>query len=406
MLRFWSRVALLFFIVGGAMGLLMRLTAVLPIASMDYGFMKQGHSHVAFLGWGYLALMVLLIHNFLPTGTLRLKKYRWNLGLTSLFVAGMVFSFPLTGYKAISIGLLMLFLVISCILVFHFLKDLNKTKSTGLSKSFVKAAFLFYLLSGMGPMALGPIVVLFGKTPVYYLAVYYYLHFLYNGFFVFAIFGLLMKYYEVQRKPANRNSELKGARRFFLWSFLACIPAYALSALWLEPPLVIFVIGGTAALFQLLGFSYFLPVLKPLVKTFSGVTRVLFLASMISYLMKIILQLLSAHPSLALKVYHAKSYVVIGYIHLVVLGFISTFLLAWMMESGAMKRKSRIADFGVLGLLLGILITELLLFLKGLFQWLQVSGFPNFNEWLLVSSTLIPLSLLILWLNQIKKPSS
>ena len=317
---------------------------------MDYGFMKQGHSHVAFLGWDrYLALMVLLIHHFLPVGSLSLKKYRWNLGLTTLLVGGMVFSFPMTGYKVISITLLMFFLVVSCILVFHFLKDLNKTHSTGLSISFIKAAIFFYLLSGVGPMALGPIVVLFGKTPVYYLTVYYYLHFLYNGFFVFAIFGLLMKYYERSDKMENRNMEMTGARRFFLWSLLACIPAYALSALWLEPPLVIYIVGGVSALFQLFGFFYFTPVLKSLTKCFSGVTRTLFLVSMISYFIKITLQLLSAHPQLALKVYHAKSYVVIGYIHLVVLGFVSTFLLAWIIQSGALKLKGRITDFGVPG---------------------------------------------------------
>jgi len=316
-----------------------------PLDALDYGSMRQEHSHVAFLGWGYIALMVLLIRSFLPEGTLGLKKYTWNMGITSVSIFGMIFSFPMMGYKALSIGLLLLFLVLSCLLVFYFLQDFRKTNPKGVSKSFVLAAFFFYLLSGIGPIALGPIVILFGKTPVYYLAVYYYLHFLYNGFFVFAIFGLVMKYMESQIKLEGPVRTQKGAGKFFLWSFIACVPAYALSALWLEPHWIVFLIGGVSATLQLAGFMYFLPYLNLVAKKLRGFIKILFSISMISFGFKLVMQFFSAFPPLALKTYQAKSFVVIGYIHLVVLGFFSAFLLAWIISSGVLKLNNFIADW-------------------------------------------------------------
>ncbi|KAA3638182.1 MAG: hypothetical protein DWQ02_05460 [Bacteroidetes bacterium] len=393
MFRFWSIIAFVFFIIGGVMGLLMRFVAVFPMESMDYGFMRQGHSHVAFLGWGYLALMVLLVKSFLPAGTLDRKVYRWNLWLTVLSVAGMIFSFPLTGYKALSIALLMVFLVLSCWLVILFLKDFRQTSPKGISRSFVYAAFLFYLLSGIGPLALGPIVILYGKTNIYYLAVYYYLHFLYNGFFVFAIFGLIYKYLE----SLNRVKANNGGKRFFQYSFIACIPAYALSALWLDPPVYVFWVAGASAILQLIGFFYFFFDLRSLIGRFNGMLKKLFLLVIVSFGTKLIMQGLSAIPALAMKTYQAKSYVVIGYIHLVVLGFISAFLLTWLFKEKSFDPTKKVSKVGVWIFFIGFFVSEAILFSKGLMQWLQTGGLGQFQELLLVFSTLIPLSLLVLW---------
>ncbi len=375
------------------MGLLLRFTAVFPIELMDYGFMRQGHSHVAFLGWGYLALMVLLVKVFLPEGTLERKVYRWNLWLTTISVAGMIFSFPLTGYKTISIALLMLFLVFSCWLVLLFLKDFRKTGPQGVSRSFIYGGFFFYLLSGIGPLALGPIVIMFGKTAVYYLAVYYYLHFLYNGFFVFAIFGLVYKFMEGEKG----QKENPNGRKFFLFLSIACVPAYALSALWLNPPAYVFLIGGFAALMQLIGLIYFLFDFRTLSQGFKGIVKMLFLLAMTSFVLKLTMQALSALPLLAMKTYQAKSYVVIGYIHLVVLGFISAFLLTWMLKEKVLNRTRKVAKIGIWIFFVGFFGSEAILFSKGLTQWLQRGGLNQFHELLLVFSTLIPLSLLVLW---------
>lgn len=402
MFRFWSLIAFVFFIIGGVMGLLMRMVAVFPLDSMDYGFMRQGHSHVAFLGWGYLALMVLLVKMFLPEGTLQRKSYRWNLWLTVFSVAGMIFSFPLTGYKVISIALLMLFLVLSCWLVIIFLKDFRKTNPRGVSKSFIYGSFFFYLLSGIGPFALGPIVILYGKVDIYYLAVYYYLHFLYNGFFVFALFGLLYKYLE-NEKGIIENSN---GRKFFLFSFIACVPAYALSALWLDLPEYVFLIGAGAALLQLIGLGYFFLDFKAFFHGFHGLVQKLFLLATASFTVKLVMQGLSAIPVLALKTYQAKSYVVIGYIHLVVLGFISAFLLAWLLKEKVFDRTKIVSKIGVWVFIVGFFGSEVILFSKGLMQWIQIGGFGQFYELLLVLSTLIPLSLLVLWAARTKSIKS
>lgn len=399
---FWLKIAFLFLIIGASMGLLMRMMPVFSLDRLDYGFLRQGHSHVAFLGWGYLSAMVLLIDGFLPHNSLGLKKYKWNFVLTVFFIAGMIFSFPLSGYKALSISLLILFLVASCIMVVHFWMDYRQTKPTGVSKLFVYGAFLFYLVSGVGPVALGPILIIYGKTEIYYLAVYFYLHFLYNGFFVFAIFALLMKHFEMHYGAEISFPKELRARRFFYFSFFACIPAYALSTLWTEPPLWVFVTGGTAAVFQLIGLICFLPLLRLLKGTFSGLSLKILSISMMAFLLKLLMQLLSALPWFAIKSYQAKSFVIIGYIHLVVLGFITFFLLTWIIEQGAFKMTSLIQKSALMVFALGFFLSESLLFFKGLNQWFNYGGLKNFHELLLVFSTLMPLGLLVLWAGQRK----
>ena len=363
------------------MGLVMRWFAVASIPGVEYSFLRQGHSHVAFLGWGYLAMMIFIIEAFLLANSLQLPKYRWNLIATIIFIAGMLFSFPVWGYKTVSITLLSLFLVASVVLViqllrdfFKFRKDIDVGAKAPISSYFLIAAFVWYLLSGIGPFALGPIVVFLGKGDWYHLAVYYYLHFLYNGFFVFGIGALFFKYMEAKKYAFSR----KKAIRFFGWSTAACLPAYALSTLWKDVPDWVFGMAILAGGLQLLAIAYLLPIVRSLYLDWSAGVKWLLRVVLASYILKLLFQFSSAIPALATRVYAAKSFVVVGYIHLVTLGFISLFLLAWGLLSRRFTSDHLIARLGVQLFIIGMLVTEILLFIRGLFQWIQYGGFVDF----------------------------
>lgn len=391
-LQRWLLLALVFFALSGGMGVVLRWTAVAPIVGVIFSFFRQGHSHVAFLGWGYLALVSLMIHQFLPSGSLGNRKYRWNLLLSAVFIAGMIISFPVWGYKAVSIILLSLFLVTSVVLVVYFLRDYFKTKQDGLSHYFLMAAFVWYLLSGIGPFALAPIVIFYGKGDLYHLAVYYYLHFLYNGFFAFGIGALFFKYIE----DKALSFPFGDGKRFFWLTAVACLPAYLLSTLWVGTSGVIILIAFVAGLLQLVGAFYFFRLLREL--KLDGDKFALFFLRMafISYALKVLLQLLSAIPVLTRMVYEAKSFVVIGYIHLVTLGVISSFIIAWMGMVGKMPLQGKISQIGGGLFIIGFVLSEALLFVRGAFQWFLFTGFHSFYLWLATFSSLLLIGILFL----------
>ena len=108
---------------------------------------------------------------------------------------------------------------------------------------------------------------------------------------------------------------------------VAVVPAYLLSTLYLKPPLFVYFIAGIAALLQLVALGYFLQIItngwKKISSRISSAMKFLLLMIFLSYILKVGLQLLSAFPSMAEMAYGSRQYTVTGYLHLVMLGFIT-----------------------------------------------------------------------------------
>lgn len=83
------------------MGAFLRLMMLLPVAGLDYNHFLHGHSHLAYLGWIFNAIFVALLYAYLPG---HLKKYRLLFWLLQVAVIGMLISFPIQGYAAVSIS--------------------------------------------------------------------------------------------------------------------------------------------------------------------------------------------------------------------------------------------------------------------------------------------------------------
>jgi hypothetical protein len=166
----------------------------------------------------------------------------------------------------------------------------------------------------------------------YFFAVYYYLHFQYNGVFFFAIVSLLVRLLQNNGGKIEVNL-LRKAWLFFFWS---CFPAFVLSTLWSAPGLILNVIGGAAAMAQGIG-CWFLGLV--MYKSFNGLkfrlqksSRLLLSIAGISLVLKIVLQILSAFPSVANFAYTNRPFV-IAYLHLFLIGVITFVLLAWYIEN-------------------------------------------------------------------------
>lgn len=262
--RRWVLLSFVYFIIAGCMGAFLRLQSFHPVASINYKYFLHGHSHLAFLGWVFNALFVALLYAYLPT---QVKRYQALFGLLQVSVIGMLISFPLQGYAAVSITFSTLHIFLSYAFAYKFLQDIRREaliqQKHALSVVFVKWSLFFMILSSLGPFALGAIMAKgLAGTNLYQLAIYFYLHFQYDGWFSFALFGLFFWILETSKIHFNQNP----GRYFLLGMAISCTPAYALSTLWTHPPLWVYIVATLSAILQLIALFFLIRLLYPVRK--------------------------------------------------------------------------------------------------------------------------------------------
>jgi hypothetical protein len=322
----------------------------------------HGHSHFAFTGWVTQALMTLLI-NYLPPDATVYKKYKILLYANLIAAYGMLLSFPVEGYGLISISFSVLSIFVSYLFAVFFWKDLNGLNKQSVAHSWFKAAIVLNVVSSLGAFALAFMMANKVSNPNWYLAsIYFFLHFQYNGWFFFACMGLLIAYFF---KPALNSGKLK---LIFWLFFTAFIPSYFLSTLWMAIPFWIYVIVGLSAVAQLMAWFLFILLVSHhhLVllnnKIFPQLNYLLYLSA-IALTTKLLLQAASAIPSLSQLAYGFHP-IVIGYLHLVLLGFTTLFILGYIFANNYLLfNKTTFA--GTLVFTLGIIINEVLLMIQG-----------------------------------------
>jgi len=391
-------IALSLFILSALYGLLIRLNFAFPIESFAYRNFLQSHSHVAFLGWGYLAVIGAVIWCFVPKEKTQHKVYNSTLWIILITVSLMLFSFPLVGYKLFSIVLLCLFGVTSYVLSYQLLKDVQ---GTTVAVKLIRFSIYYYLLSSLATWFLAYVLVSQGKTNLYYNTVYFYLHFLYNGFFVFALFGLLFKIFEIQHIKISKKLQ----NRFFIFLNLACIPAYVLSILWSKVSGIFNIIGFLAAVLQLISLVYLVIILKSAFDQlkWKSISKVLLKFGFMGYSLKVVIQILSSFPYFVEKSLALKPFLIIGYLHLFTLAFMSVFIFLILIELKRISIDTIGSKIGMYTFLGGVLLTEFLLFMQGFLVLIRFSLIKNYTIVMLLSSSVIVIGLILIFSNQFKK---
>ncbi len=333
----YVRFPVLFFFMAACVGLLLRWHFISPISWLKFPYWLHAHSHLMFLGWIFNLLMLAFIHNHVDQD--KRNRYKTLFLIIQVLLLGMLISFPLQGYGTYSILLSTFHTIGVGVFAFWFFKD---TKHSGFNPSrlFARISLFFFLISSLGPFTLGPLMVNgLVQTNWYYFAVYYYLHFQYNGVFTF---GVLSMFFELLNNKGIIVDQ-HATRRFGHLMIIACFPAYFLSTLWSTPGLLFNGIGLVAALMQLIALFYFIQMLRSVspvyIKRISSPAKILFVVALLSFIAKLILQLLSGHPATAQLAYEVRNYVM-AYLHLVLVGMISSFLLGWCIEMNWIKNPS------------------------------------------------------------------
>lgn len=393
--------AIALFLIAASYGMLIRWNLTFPIKNFQYQHFLQAHSHVAFLGWGYLSVIVAVLILFLSKEQRNHKIYTLSIAIISLTVFLMLISFPLTGYKVFSIVLLAVFGLTSYVLSFKLLKDLKTKNCNNTETKLLQFGIYYYLLSSIATWFVAIISASQGKTVLYYNAVYFYLHFLYNGFFVFVLFALFFKLLQIQKVVISE----KYKKMFFVFLNIACIPAYVLSVLWSTNNAALFIIGFLASLLQIISFLFLFKILKSVFLQIKWNFIFVFMLKFVfvAYALKILLQTAGSFPYFVSKSLALKPFFIIGYLHLFTLAFMSVFLILILSKLSEIKKIFHFSYIGIYLFLTGVLFTELGLFFQGLSLLFLQQGIVYFNFFMLIFSIILVLGIFLLFLKQFVK---
>ena len=391
------KIAFGYFFIVALLGVFMRMFHVADI-SFNYKNILHTHSHIALLGWVYTALTTLIYKLFLSEKgkDKTFNKLFWS---TQISIIGMMISFPFTGYAFFSIVFSTLFLLNSYVFIWLFLKHTSSEQKQLKSYKLIRASLWLMAFSSLGPWVLGIVMNTLGSTsPWYRNAIYFFLHFQYNGWFLVALIGILFAVFE-----KNLLYISKKTFSLFYYLFIAGVfLTFFLSVLWMKPNPVFYILAGIGGIVQLGAFLFLgkmtlqnQQVLKESISKFEG-----FLLKLVAllFLVKLIFQIIGAFPIYAEMVSNNID-LVIAYLHWIFLGIVSISLFVFLNIFQLLK----VSKTNIIIYFLAFILTEALLFYKGIVVWKGIYLLENYYMFLFLASTVFLVAIGRILMNQYRK---
>lgn len=381
---FWLKFSLINLFLVALIGTFLRLKVTMEFP-LQQKHLLHAHSHFAFAGWVSHTLMVLMIY-YLKSKyqNTSIKRYVWLI-IANLFCSyGMLIFFIYQGYDVISIFFSTASILVSYAFAYYYYKDSKHLRGEVAVKWFQGALF-FYVISSIGTFFLAYSMTLPKiNFDLYFSSIYYYLHFQYNGWFLFACIGLFLSMF-------NYNVVLlKKLNLFFYILFIATLITYGLSVLWLKVPIFIY---GVVAFFGALQLIVWLRMQTVLLINYKHQLRqqpiyLKFVLSIVAFclFLKFLFQFLLVFPSLSTTAFGMRP-VVIAFLHMVLLGIISLFMLYYIHVNRLLSINKGMR-FNLLFFVVAVFFNELILALQGLAGYIKFS-LPNVNQWLLLAAFLL-----------------
>jgi hypothetical protein len=397
--RKWARICLFHFLVVSALGVVLRYKIILPLPAVQQKYLLYGHSHFAFTGWVSLALFTAMLTLFREQSETPHPVYRRLFALGFLSAWGMLLTFPFFGYTWPSLIFTTLAILFSYGLALQVWRDAGTGLWPAGLNNWFRTALLFYVVSSLGAFTLGWTMHQKGLGQEWSIgALYFFLHFQYNGWFFFAILGglegLMVRYGALAGLP-----HMKKAFVHLAW---ATIPAFFLSALWMVLPVWVHVLAVISVIGLGIGLVHLFHAIRAawpaLGKALVPEVRWLWTLAGIALLIKFLLQILSLFPSLTTYAFGYRP-VVIGFLHLVMLGMVSFFVVGLFLQEDLINVKSKLARTGLWTFVSGVILNEFILMLQGL---LSIGGdvLQNGNYYLFGAACTIFIGLLMLNVGQ------
>lgn len=394
MLSRWYRIALFNFLVAALLGLIMRYYFVHEIPGIGFMHILYTHSHVALMGWGFLGLFTLIVSSLADSSLEIHQRFNRGFWIAQLLVLGMLLSFPVQGYGPVSIGISSLMLLTAYYLLFQVWNlARSKVQLPLVPARFLFGAFIWFIISTLGLWSMGPIVMAGWKGhAIYFMSIQFFLHFQINGWFIFAIIGLIL--FHIHRNGHEVNT--KAWNRIFWLLVVATVFTYALAVSWSNPSDLIFAINSTGVIIQLFAmvflFKEIIAMREAARASMSSWAFRLIGIAFICLFLKVIIQSAVIIPPIAIVAYTIRNFV-IGFLHLILLGLLSHFILAEGFRRGYFPEQKMLARIGMVLFFSGFISTELLLFGQGAMVWFRLGFMPYFYEMLFGASLLLPLGI-------------
>ena len=396
-LRSWIICCFFNFLIAAILGLVMRFNYLFSLEGINYIYLLHAHSHVAMLGWAYLMIYSLVVYFFIPKDKSTKPVYNQLFWSTQLSVIGMMISFPIQGYALFSIVFSTLHILLSYVFCWLVWSDCKNEKSS--ENVLLKAAILFMVFSTFGVWCLGPTINMLGKQSAFYqIAIQFFLHFQFNGWFLFAVLALFVKQFK------NKIDEAK-FRKLITLLVVATFLTVAFPISWYVENNFLKWINAFGVVFQLLAFAFGYQMLKCQINFFkrslNTLSKLVYGLALCSLFFKVIIQLLVLIPNIAVVSHQIRS-LIIGFIHLTTLGIITGFLLGVLIQNKLLPQHSFLFKKGVKYFFYGYIITELLLFIQGIFFYCNKAFVVGYYESVFGASALLVAGLILILISMLK----
>jgi hypothetical protein len=397
--KIWINLSIANLCIVATLGVLMRSKMIFNLPWIDYNRLVDTHGHFAFAGWVTLILTMLMVYE-LPGALYNKKAYQILLGLIFASSWATLFTSPFESCKFISEYVSIGYLIITYIFSWVYIKDILKGTVHKTVKLLSVSSLIYLVLSSAGVLMLA---CLFAKKSLnailYRDALFGYLHLQYNGFFTLAVFALIFnKVIPVASERANKNMY-----RFAILLCLSVIPSMFTSFLWHQATPAIHILSIIGSVLLLLSFVWLVVSSLALVKEFKMIIpaiRYMVILALSAFMIKIFLQSLTVFNSINVLVFGNRP-MIMGFLHMVFLGFVTLFIIAYFAQNGILKNRSKLTMFALLLFTIAIVINEILLMLQGLGSIL-ISSSPMYSWYLWSASLLLLLGTLLIAIARIR----
>lgn len=393
-INLWIRIALINFFVVALAGIVLRYKINFSLPFIDQKYLLHGHSHFAFVGWVSLSLMALMVLYLQKNeNKINFNKYKWILLANTITAYGMLFTFIWQGYALFSITFSTLSIFVSYIFIYFYWQDLKQIKDTSSIHNWFKTGLVIWAISSFGAFSLAYLMANHIKNQdLYFEAIYFFLHFQYNGWFIFVCFGLLFAYLKQRRCISLLNIN----KNIYLLLVITVVPTYFLSILWLKIPIYLYWFAAVGGVLQLIIIIYLIKLLRKFIAlrlSTSTTTNILWSLACIALILKIVLQSLSAVPFLAQFAFSYRP-IVIGYLHLSFLGIISFFIIGFL-NVVLRENNFKLNKVGAFVFIFGVVFQEIVLMSQGL-EVLNKQAIPYAPKLLFIAAIIIGYGLFLL----------
>lgn len=130
------------------------------------------------------------------------------------------------------------------------------------------------------------------------------------------------------------------------------------------------------------------------------ISRWLYSLAIAAFILKVLLQFFSVHPELGQLAFGYRA-IIIGYLHLIFLAFITMYLLGYVADTGIVVNNSRIGFSGLAIFAAGIIINEVFLAVQGVASIFYIAT-PDINMLLFYNTFILCVGATLIFLGAVK----